>query len=184
MDLLIRAAKYLGSFVKGEWSLRDYPIRVRANSGWTRDLASLPPNSQRTPIRWSAQVIGWPTLFGHGETRDEALANLQLSFERRVGSGNPLPRPGTDHMDVEFAPMDRLSEVEHLAPKFFSEILELDYADCLVTDESSLWDFHADPDNTLYFARILEVYGTDVADIDSGRLVDILERVRLMSSSA
>jgi hypothetical protein len=180
MDRLLRVTKYLSSFLKREWSLSDYPIRVRENP----HRPELPPDSRRKPIRWSAQVIGWPTLFGHGETRAGAYADLAESFQLRRASGKPLPRPGTDYNDIEIAPIDRLAELEHLAPKFFSDVLDLNYADCLITDQSSLWDFHDQTDNSHYLNRIRDVYGIDVSNIDSARIVDILDRVRILSPSA
>lgn len=87
-------------------------------------------------------------------------------------------------MDIEFASTDRLAEVEYLAPRFFDEIIGMPYGDCLITDESSLWDFHTQADNEQFFARIQEIYGVSVRDIDSGRIVDILLRLRLLSPSA
>ena len=41
----------------------------------------------------------------------------------------------------EFAPQDRLSAVEDLAPRFFSEVLGYHYDECLISDESDLLDF-------------------------------------------
>jgi hypothetical protein len=176
-DRYLRLAKYLRSYLKTEWSLRDYPIRVR-DFGPGRPL---PPNSHLKSIRWSAQIIGWPTVFGHGDTREESVANLAESFQRRVASGKEMPRPGTEQMDIQFASGDRLAEVEDLAPKFFAEVLEMDYAECFISDESSLWDFTDEADISAYVIRIREVYDVD---IDSGNIVDILERIRLLSSSA
>ncbi|HET6228665.1 MAG TPA: hypothetical protein VFE05_01225 [Longimicrobiaceae bacterium] len=68
--------------------------------------------------------------------------------------------------------------LEDLAAGFFREVLELDYDDCVITDESSLWDFHGENDNEPYFRRIEEVYHVDVRDIASGNLADILERIQ------
>ena len=42
---------------------------------------------------------------------------------------------------IKIAPQHRLSMVEHLAPRFFREVLSRDYANCLITDESHLSDF-------------------------------------------
>jgi hypothetical protein len=42
---------------------------------------------------------------------------------------------------IEFAPRTRLQRVESLAPRFFHEVIGLDYEHCLVTDESDLRDF-------------------------------------------
>jgi len=35
----------------------------------------------------------------------------------------------------------RVAEVDHLADRFFREVLDLEYGECLVTDESDLLDF-------------------------------------------
>lgn len=42
---------------------------------------------------------------------------------------------------IELAARKRLAAVEHLAPRFFHRVLEYDYEDCLVTDESDMRDF-------------------------------------------
>jgi hypothetical protein len=172
--------KYVASFLKSEWSLSDYPIRTRE----FRNPPALPSNSHLKPVRWNAQILGWATVQGHGDTRDEALANLAEMFQRRVASGKALPRPGTKHVDIEFASVHRVAGVEDLAPRFFAEVIHMDYAECFISDESSLWDFHAEPDNEHYFQRIAEVYGVNVRDIESGNIVEILERIRLLSASA
>ena len=177
---LRRFRKYLASFWKAEWSLADYPIRVREFT----DPPPLPPNSHLTPVRWNAQIEGWATVQGHGETRDEALANLAELFQRRVASGKPLPRPGTKHIDIQIASVERLAEVEYLADRFFTDVIEMDYGDCFISDESSLWDFHAEADNERYFERINNIYGVNVRDIESANIVEILERIRLLSPSA
>ena len=177
---LRRFWKYAASFVATNWSLDSYPIRIRESTpAW-----DLPPDSHLKPVKWTAQIDGWPTMGGHGDGRDEAFANLAERFQQYVASGKALPRPGTDHMDIEFASTDRLAEVEYLAPRFFDEVIGMDYGDCLITDESSLWDFHAEADNEQFFARIQEIYGVNVRDIESGRIVDILLRLKLLSPSA
>ncbi len=42
---------------------------------------------------------------------------------------------------VEFAPQDRVDLYEATATEFFRSVLDLDYGECLVTDESRLTDF-------------------------------------------
>lgn len=42
---------------------------------------------------------------------------------------------------VELAAQDHLAAVEHLLPRFVREILGWDPDDCLITDESDLFDF-------------------------------------------
>jgi hypothetical protein len=52
---------------------------------------------------------------------------------------------------------------------------------CLVTDESSLWDFQSEADGETkdeIIERIREAYGVNVADIEHGNLVAVLNRIR------
>ena len=51
-----------------------------------------------------------------------------------------IPRP----REFRLAPQDRLAVVEPWAPRFFEEVLRRDYSECLITDESTLWDFLED----------------------------------------
>ncbi len=40
-----------------------------------------------------------------------------------------------------------------------------------ISDESSLWDFHSNETDDALIAKIKELYGVDVSDIASARLV-------------
>ena len=46
-----------------------------------------------------------------------------------------------------------------------------------ISDESSLWDFHGELTNDHLYAKIKEVYGVDVSDIESARLWMIFRRI-------
>lgn len=179
IDQLARTVAYIKSFGNPRWTLEDYPVRVRAN-----ERVQLAPNSRFKPVLWSARILGWGNIMGHGDTRDEALLNLRARFQEYLDTGKTPPRPGTERADFSFAPADRVAKLEDVAPKFFREIIGIDFRDCLITDESSLWDFHFDADNETMFKRIDAVYGVDVRDIESGDIADILERLRLLSSAA
>ena len=109
------------------------------------------------------------------------IARFLASF---VTPSKPISRPKTARKEIVFASTERLSGVEDLAPRFFSEILGLDYADCLITDESELGDFRVEATSDLFYDRIAEVYGVNVRDIESGNIVEIMERLRLLASSA
>jgi hypothetical protein len=82
------------------------------------------------------------------------------------------------------APTVEIEQYEPLANEFFEKILAMNYNECLVTDESSLWDFHSEETNEEYHRKIMEVYGTDVSDIESGNLVRIFERIRAQGQPA
>jgi hypothetical protein len=62
-----------------------------------------------------------------------------------------------------------------LADDFIRRVLNKDAV--WISDESSLWDFHRQDTNAALVAKIREVYGVDVSDIESGNLADILDRI-------
>jgi hypothetical protein len=74
----------------------------------------------------------------------------------------------------------RVSAHSELADDFTRRVLNLDWA--FISDESSLWDFHHAETNESLIARIKEVYGVDVSDIESAKLSEILERIAIAQS--
>ena len=63
---------------------------------------------------------------------------------------------------VKLAPQDRIDVIEDFAREFFAEILDFDYDECLVTDESLVTDFdiaEAEADR-----RIRQRYRVDVSE--------------------
>lgn len=94
-----------------------------------------------------------------------------------------MPRPG-QRLQLELAPTQRIAHHAELAADFFERILELNYDECLVTDESSLWDFHTEESNAPLHEQIWLASGVDVSDIASGNLVLIFERLRVQGVSA
>jgi hypothetical protein len=176
-DRLERLKKFLASFFKSEWTLSDYPLTVRE----LKANVQLPPGSRFKVVRCTAQILGWPSVHGHGDTREEAMQALANRFEKRIAAAKP-PRPGTECFDITFASSDRLDQVEYLAPMFFALVIHGDYNHCTITDGSALYHFASDESKeALYFDRIEEIYGLDVRDITSGNIVEILERIEQRS---
>ena len=165
------AIKYLLSFVKSEWELGDYPIRVRY-----RRVPPYDPDDRLIILPWTAQVTNWAVMSGHGQTREEALADLRGRFLQRKLQGLRFPRPGRG-LPVEFAPAHRVSEHPDLARNFFFRILELNYDECFISDGSSLWDFHVGESNDALNEKVLLTYGVDISDIETGNLADIFARL-------
>ncbi len=62
-----------------------------------------------------------------------------------------------------------------VAEHFTQSVLGLDWA--WISDESSLWDFHTGETNMNLEAKIREIYGVDVSDIESGNLAQIPNRI-------
>jgi hypothetical protein len=166
LDGVKRAVAYLLSFRKKEWTLEDYPIRYRRQKG---DLPQLKP--------WIARIPGWWVMTGLGDSREEALADLRRSVEEHRERHGALPRPGTD-VPIEFAPFEVVSRHEDLAAEFFPPIIGMSYDDCLITDESSVWDFAVMGDAGELARKVRLVFGTDISDLAAeGNIAAILDRI-------
>ena len=117
-------------------------------------------------------------MTGKGETKEEAISELGKHFEaykaKCLERGEAMIRPGAQ-APVEFASTEQVGAHEELAQDFIERVLGYEWA--FLSDESSLWDFHAERSNDTYVTKIREVYGVDVADIESGRIAPILERI-------
>jgi hypothetical protein len=128
--------------------------------------------------RYSVAIVNWWVMSGGGDSKREALEELEKRFAsekvERTKVGRSLPRPGR-HVPVEFASRQRVNAHPELAEDFRRRVLNLDWA--WISDESSLWDFHSSEDNKALIAKINQVYGVDVSDIESARLSEILERI-------
>lgn len=122
-------------------------------------------------------------MSGGGQTETEALKNLSAKLEARKARGERLPRPGTG-LPIEFAWTGRVDAHDRLAADFLERVLGLNSAECFISDESSLWDFHGEDDNALLYKRIVLLYGVDVSDIEGARLVDIFDRLSAHGVSA
>lgn len=84
---------------------------------------------------------------------------------------------------IILAPQERIEAVEELAPRFFEVVLERDYFECLITDESDLADFteigedHREQLEEM-LRRLEDHYLIDPRPVDSTRIVDLLEHLR------
>ena len=166
--------KWSLSYRKRDWVLSDYPVVFRTQIS---DPASAYNNPRFKLHRYVASIVNWH-ITGFGGSRKEALQRLSSTFSavksRRKETGEPLPRPGT-RVPIEFAPRDRVKKHPGLADDFIRRILDLESA--WISDRSSLWDFHTDKTNDALCAKIEEIYGVDVSDIESAKLCEILERI-------
>ena len=164
--------KWCISFRRHNWEFDDYPVSIRTQKPGPADEAS-----RFKTHRFVASIENWH-LTGTGDSRAEALDDLRGIFAavklNKEEEGKPLPRPGT-HAPIEFASQERVDRHVELAEDFIRRILGLDSA--WISDESSLWDFHGDENNDSYYAKVREIYGVDVSDIESANLAEILERI-------
>ncbi len=163
--------KYLLSLRKNEWDLSDYPIRFHYFN--TSDDESY---GRLKPVPWSAQIINWWQMDGLGDTKEAAFADLKAKFQARKEEGGSFPRPGTG-LPLEFASTERVSLHEDIAQDFFKRILDMNYAECWISDQSSLGDFHDEESNGHLHRKVWESYRVDISDIEDGNLVKIFERI-------
>lgn len=158
------------SFLKpsSQWRLSDYPVFMVH-----QDSSDFTGPSRLKPVTWSARIVRW-AISGSGDTPQEALEKLECFVDDKRQKDGILPRPGTN-VPIEFASQNLISKYEELEKDFVSRILNIDWA--WISDESSLWDFHADENNDKYFRRIQAVYGVDVSDVRGAMIVGILEKI-------
>ena len=85
-----------------------------------------------------------------------------------------MPRPDRS-VPIAFAPSEKISVYPDLRDHFINEVLAHEWA--FLSDESTLWDFHEEADNTALVRKIGEVYGVDVSHINSANIAEILEEI-------
>lgn len=160
--------KYWLSFLKKDWHLRDYPIRVREFATHPE-----PPGNRWHAPRYEAVIEGWH-LTGHGDTKAEARARLVEAFARAKAEPKPLPRPGV-LVPFDFASTERIDAHGDLVDDFLERVLGVKAA--WVSDLSGLGEFSVDTPEQVYLDRIREIYGVDCSELADAPLVDILDRI-------
>jgi len=173
-EILLAAWKRCLSFRKSDWELKDYPVVIRKQQHPDDPArsASLAP--------YQARIVNWWVMSEGGNTPQEALEDLAAAFIRTKDNKRrdrkSMPRPGTHvPIEVELASTSRVDAHVELTDDFIKRVLGLPWA--FVSDQSSLWDFHTSESNSELNARIQEIYGVDVSDVESGNLATILERI-------
>ena len=174
-DALTTIWKRLLSYRKRDWELADYPVVIRTQ----KFMPGLPSRFTQRPYR--ALLLGW-LIDATGDSKHEAMANLETEFSRRrrmrIEEGEPVPRPGT-RVPIRYTSQSRVEQHAELAQDFIRRVLEpvLGIEDVWISDDSSLWNFHLDETSAKLVAKIREVYDVDVTDIESETLVDIFDRI-------
>ncbi len=84
-------------------------------------------------------------------------------------------------IESAYGPPDRILQYRWLAADYLQMVLG--QTDALVSDESTLWDFHDEATNDAYYQLTLERYGVNVSDVPDALLIDILEKINRESTS-
>ncbi len=148
------------------WAFEEYPVVAeRCREG-----------------EWRAFVDGWPLMQAFGQTREDAVGRLRAVFDGYCETGERLPRPGTQ-VPVKIARGHIVRAHEALAEDFISKVVGIPWGECLITDESSLWDFDGSEYGTIeeFHQRARETYGVDVSDLST--IGQILLRLAARSAS-
>lgn len=156
------------SYTKRNWNIDDYPLRYKkqAETSGRYNIGGL--------NLWSVQVINWWIMTGLGDTKKEAYESLKSNFKSYL-EHNHAPRPGTT-VPLHFASTSEIEDLEDVSPDFFEKILDLNYYECFISDESSLMDFGRDNDETLQ--KINTTYDLGLEDLGDGKLVGILTMIK------
>ena len=168
IDKLKAFWKKILSFTKKEWAIDDYPIRFRKQTEATGqyNVGELKP--------WVVQIINWWIMTGHGDTKQEAYEQLESNFKSYLES-NSAPRPGVS-VPLNYADTSQIDDLEDVAPDFFEKILDLNYYECFISDESSLIDFGMDDDETL--EKINATYSLGLTELGDGNIVRLLTLIK------
>jgi hypothetical protein len=156
------------SYTKSNWDINDYPLQYKMQKGeqGQYNVGELKP--------WAVQVVNWWTMTGLGNTKKEALEHLKINFKNYV-ERNKAPRPGTS-VPLTFADTYEMNKLEDVAPEFFKNILDLNYYECFISDESSLTDFGKNNNETLQ--KINDIYDLGLSGLGDGNIARILNLIK------
>jgi hypothetical protein len=80
-------------------------------------------------------------------------------------------------LHLELAPTAQIDAHANEAREFFTRVLDFDFDECLVTDESLICDFAPDVPLDELHARIVAAYRVDVSDPGHATIVDVLREI-------
>ncbi|MGA7886621.1 MAG: hypothetical protein WCA44_12830 [Acidobacteriaceae bacterium] len=166
--------KYWLSFLRKDWQLSDYPVRVRPFA-----TQPDPPGSRWHTPRYEAMIEGWH-LFGLGDTKEEARSQLAAAFARAKAGPSLIPRPGV-LVPFDFASTERIDAHGALVDDFLDRVFGIKAA--WVSDLSGIWEFCIGEPEQIYLDKIREIYGVDCSDLAHAPLVDILDRIAARRNS-
>jgi hypothetical protein len=164
--------KRISSYRISNWCINHYPIEFRKQK--VIDIS----NTNLKMYPWNARIINWYWMNGHGNSKEEAYRDLKDNFERYKIENNVLPRPGTK-VEIIFADISRIKNLELEANQFFNQIFDMDYNKIFISDFSSLYDFcWTDEAISTAKTKIKNYYEIDIDDIEKLTVVDILEKIK------
>ncbi|MVN23469.1 polysaccharide deacetylase family protein [Mucilaginibacter arboris] len=162
-EKLIAAWKKILSYTKSSWDIDDYPLRYK------KQIDTKEEYKVGELKLWVVQIINWWTITGLGDTKEEAFKMLKTNFKNYL-EYNTAPRPGTN-VPICFAETTQMDKHEQVAVDFFDKILDYNYYECYITDESSLNDFNRNDLETMKLINL--TYNLSFKDLGDGNLANI-----------
>lgn len=160
--------KRILSYSKKTWDIDDYPLRYK----------KLPETKGHhnigEPQSWIVQVINWWTMIGLGNTKQEAFEQLKINFKSYVESDS-TPRPGKN-VPIKYVETTQIDSLEEIAVDFFKKIVNINYYNCYISDQSSLFDFGKDENEMLN--KINSTYNLKLTEIGDGNIVRLLKIIK------
>jgi predicted RNase H-like HicB family nuclease len=146
--------------------LEDYTLRITRREDWDS---------------WEAELLEFFALKAAGQTREEAMQELERLFFERVAymeaAGKPLPVPG-EEPEMMFSTSAQIDAQAAMARDFFQRVLDMNYDDVFVSDATRLEEFGTfEP----LRARIKSVYGVDIGPELERPLWMVLGQIRQLS---
>jgi predicted RNase H-like HicB family nuclease len=146
--------------------LEDYTLRITRREDWDS---------------WEAELLEFFALKAAGQTREEAIQELERLFSERVAymeaAGKPLPVPG-EEPEMMFSTSAQIDAQAAMARDFFQRVLGMNYDDVFVSDATRLEEFGTF--ETLR-TRIKSVYGVDIGPELERPLWMVLGQIRQLS---
>ncbi len=164
MNKLISFYKYILSFTKRTWHLKDYPVY------FTNQLTT-----SETPdvLPWVARISNWH-LTGLGQSKESAFADLQTKFEN-YRNGNALSRPGTK-VPLQFSDTGKIDAFGDFAYEFVEETYGV--MPFFMSDLTSMSDFGTPEELEEMHAAILKLYSFNSREYESRPLWELLDAIQ------
>ena len=150
--------------------ISDYPVFYYKNK-----------NARQENIKFSARILFWPGMIGHGKNFKEAFGKLCENFDLYKKNNKYLPKPW-EKKELEFASDEKILKNECFAVEFFDKILGIDFYKGFFSDETYLEHFYCDVDDDKkekikkgIIEKVKSYYGIDIRDIYDFALADILQ---------
>lgn len=150
--------------MKQKYRLEDYSFRFRQQKNGN-------DSNQRV---WVVQIINWWSMVGIGKTKEDAYSMLERQFNA-FKKDYALPEP-SQGFTIENSETKNIEGLKKTAKQFLKRVMNINIADCFISDETNITDF--DVDKVEVLKKINKIYKVNFKSLGNGNLVNILKRVK------